>query len=249
MNDIIPDSPTKPYDMYEVIGGIIDNGEFLEVHADYAKNIIVGFARFNGQSVGIVANQPKYLAGVLDINASRKAARFVRFCDAFNIPIVTLVDVPGFLPGTGQEYGGVITHGAKLLYAYGEATVPKITVTLRKSYGGAHIVMSCKQLRGDINYAWPSAEIAVMGADGAVEVLYSKDIAAETVPEKKAVVIEEKKLEYNNLFANPYEAARYGYIDDVIEPRNTRFRIIRALQNTVTKKLQNPPKKHDNLPL
>ncbi len=249
LNEIIPDSPTKPYDMYEVIGAIIDKGEFLEVHADYAKNIIVGFARFNGQSVGIVANQPKYLAGVLDINASRKAARFVRFCDAFNIPIVSLVDVPGFLPGTGQEYGGVITHGAKLLYAYGEATVPKITVTLRKSYGGAHIVMSCKQLRGDINYAWPSAEIAVMGADGAVEVLYSKEIAAETDPEKKAAVVEEKKQEYNKLFANPYEAARYGYIDDVIEPRNTRFRIIRALQNTATKKLQNPPKKHDNLPL
>ncbi len=181
LNDIIPDSPNKPYDMYEVIGAIIDNGEFLEVHADYAKNIIVGFARFNGISVGIVANQPKYLAGVLDINASRKAARFVRFCDAFNIPLVTLVDVPGFLPGTGQEYGGVITHGAKLLYAYGEATVPKVTVTLRKSYGGAHIVMSCKQLRGDINYAWPTAEIAVMGADGAVEVLYSKEIAAEKI--------------------------------------------------------------------
>lgn len=249
LNEIIPDSPTKPYDMYEVIGAIIDKGEFLEVHADYAKNIIVGFARFNGQSVGIVANQPKYLAGVLDINASRKAARFVRFCDAFNIPIVSLVDVPGFLPGTGQEYGGVITHGAKLLYAYGEATVPKITVTLRKSYGGAHIVMSCKQLRGDINYAWPSAEIAVMGADGAVEVLYSKEIAAETDPEKKAAVVEEKKQEYNKMFANPYAAARYGYIDDVIEPRNTRFRIIRALQNTATKKLQNPPKKHDNLPL
>ena len=249
LNEIIPDSPTKPYDMYEVIGSIIDNGEFLEVHADYAKNIIVGFARFNGQSVGIVANQPKFLAGVLDINASRKAARFVRFCDAFNIPLVTLVDVPGFLPGTGQEYGGVITHGAKLLYAYGEATVPKITVTLRKSYGGAHIVMSCKQLRGDINYAWPSAEIAVMGADGAVEVLYNKEIAAETDTDKKAAVIEEKKREYNDLFANPYEAARYGYIDDVIEPRNTRFRIIRALQNTATKKLQNPPKKHDNLPL
>jgi acetyl-CoA carboxylase carboxyltransferase component len=249
LNEIIPDSPNKPYDMYEVIGAIIDKGEFLEVHADYAKNIIVGFARFNGQSVGIVANQPKYLAGVLDINASRKAARFVRFCDAFNIPIVSLVDVPGFLPGTGQEYGGVITHGAKLLYAYGEATVPKITVTLRKSYGGAHIVMSCKQLRGDINYAWPSAEIAVMGADGAVEVLYSKDIAKETDPQKQAAVFEEKKQEYNNLFANPYEAARYGYIDDVIEPRNTRFRIIRALQQTMTKKLQNPPKKHDNLPL
>lgn len=249
LNDIIPDSANKPYDMYEVIGAIVDNGEFLEVHADYAKNIIVGFARFNGQSVGIVANQPKFLAGVLDINASRKAARFVRFCDAFNISIVSLVDVPGFLPGTGQEYGGVITHGAKLLYAYGEATVPKVTVTLRKSYGGAHIVMSCKQLRGDINYAWPSAEIAVMGADGAVEVLYSKEIAAEKDPEKLAVILEEKKKEYNDLFTNPYEAARYGYIDDVIEPRNTRFRVIRALQQLQTKKLTNPPKKHDNLPL
>ena len=247
LNDIIPDSATRPYDMYEVIGAIIDSGEFLEVHADYAKNIIVGFARFNGQSVGIVANQPKYLAGVLDINASRKAARFVRFCDAFNIPIVSLVDVPGFLPGTGQEYGGVIVHGAKLLYAYGEATVPKITVTLRKSYGGAHIVMSCKQLRGDINYAWPSAEIAVMGADGAVEVLYSKEI--KEGGDKVEEIIAEKKDEYNKLFANPYNAARYGYIDDVIEPRNTRFRIIRALQQLQTKKLQNPPKKHDNLPL
>lgn len=249
LNDIIPDSPNKPYDMYEVIGATVDNGEFLEVHADYAKNIIVGFARFNGVSVGVVANQPKFLAGVLDINASRKAARFVRFCDAFNIPLVTFVDVPGFLPGTGQEYGGVITHGAKLLYAYGEATVPKITVTLRKSYGGAHIVMSCKQLRGDINYAWPTAEIAVMGADGAVEVLYSKEIAAEKDPEKQRAVIEEKKKEYNDLFTNPYVAARYGYIDDVIEPRNTRFRIIRALQQLQTKKLENPAKKHDNLPL
>ncbi len=249
LNDIIPDSPNKPYDMYEVIGATVDNGEFLEVHADYAKNIIVGFARFNGVSVGVVANQPKFLAGVLDINASRKAARFVRFCDAFNIPLVTFVDVPGFLPGTGQEYGGVITHGAKLLYAYGEATVPKITVTLRKSYGGAHIVMSCKQLRGDINYAWPTAEIAVMGADGAVEVLYSKEIAAEKDPEKQRAVIEEKKKEYNHLFTNSYVAARYGYIDDVIEPRNTRFRIIRALQQLQTKKLENPAKKHDNLPL
>lgn len=249
LNDIIPDSPNKPYDMYEVIGATVDNGEFLEVHADYAKNIVVGFARFNGVSVGVVANQPKFLAGVLDINASRKAARFVRFCDAFNIPLVTFVDVPGFLPGTGQEYGGVITHGAKLLYAYGEATVPKITVTLRKSYGGAHIVMSCKQLRGDINYAWPTAEIAVMGADGAVEVLYNKEIAAEKDPEKQRAVIEEKKKEYNDLFTNPYVAARYGYIDDVIEPRNTRFRIIRALQQLQTKKLENPAKKHDNLPL
>jgi len=249
LNEIVPDSPNKPYDMYEVIGAIIDSGEFLEVHADYAKNIIVGFARFNGQSVGIVANQPKFLAGVLDINASRKAARFVRFCDAFNIPVVTLVDVPGFLPGTAQEYGAVILNGAKLLYAYGEATVPKITITLRKSYGGAHIVMSCKQLRGDINYAWPTAEIAVMGADGAVEVLYGKEIAAQDTPEKKAEVMQTKKDEYTNLFANPYNAARYGYIDDIIEPRNTRFRIIRALQQLQTKKLQNPAKKHDNMPL
>ena len=249
LNVIVPDSPNRPYDMYEVIGGIIDNGEFLEVHANYAKNIIVGFARFNGQSVGMVANQPKYLAGVLDINASRKAARFVRFCDAFNIPIVTLVDVPGFLPGTAQEYGGVILNGAKLLYAYGEATVPKITITLRKSYGGAHIVMSCKQLRGDINYAWPSAEIAVMGADGAIEVLYNKEIAAQETPELKAEVMQAKKDEYTDLFANPYNAARYGYIDDVIEPRNTRFRVIRALQQLQTKKLVNPAKKHDNMPL
>ena len=249
LNEIIPDSPNKPYDMYEVIGSVVDMGEFLEVHADYSKNIIVGFARFNGISVGVVANQPKFLAGVLDINASRKAARFVRFCDAFNIPLVTLVDVPGFLPGTGQEYGGVITHGAKLLYAYGEATVPKITVTLRKSYGGAHIVMSCKQLRGDINYAWPSAEIAVMGAEGAVEVLYSKEIASEKDADKRATVVEDKKKEYNDLFTNPYAAASYGYIDDVIEPRNTRFRIIRALQQLQTKKLNNPAKKHDNLPL
>lgn len=249
LNEIIPDNPNKPYDMYEVIGATVDNGEFLEVHSAYAKNIIIGFARFNGQSVGIVANQPKYLAGVLDINASRKAARFVRFCDAFNIPLVTLVDVPGFLPGTGQEYGGVIVHGAKLLYAYGEATVPKVTVTLRKSYGGSHIVMSCKQLRGDINYAWPTAEIAVMGADGAAEVLYAKEIKAETDPEKQAEVAAAKKDEYNKLFSNPYNAARYGYIDDVIEPRNTRFRVIRALEQQRTKRQVNPAKKHDNLPL
>jgi acetyl-CoA carboxylase carboxyltransferase component len=249
LNEIIPDNASKPYDMYEVIGAIVDNGEFLEVHADFAKNIIVGFARFNGMSVGVVANQPKYLAGVLDINASRKAARFVRFCDAFNIPIVTLVDVPGFLPGTSQEYGGVITHGAKLLYAYGEATVPKVTVTLRKSYGGAHIVMSCKQLRGDINYAWPSAEIAVMGADGAIEVLFTKEIKDVTDPQKQAEFVDAKKKEYNDLFCNPYEAGRYGFIDDVIEPRNTRFRVIRALQQLRSKRLENPAKKHDNLPL
>ena len=246
LNEIIPDSPNKPYDMYEVIGAIIDNGEFLEVQKDYAKNIIIGFARMNGQSVGVVANQPKYLAGVLDSNASRKGARFVRFCDAFNIPLVTLVDVPGFLPGTGQEYNGVILHGAKLLYAYGEATVPKVTVTLRKSYGGSHIVMSCKQLRGDMNYAWPTAEIAVMGGAGAVEVLYAKEAKEQENP---AQFLADKEAEYTKLFANPYNAAKYGYIDDVIEPRNTRFRVIRALQQLQTKKLTNPAKKHGNIPL
>ena len=250
LNEIIPDSPNKPYDMYEVIRAIVDNGDFLEVHESFAKNVITCFARFNGQSVGIIANQPKYMAGVLDINASRKAARFVRFCDAFNIPLVTLVDVPGFLPGTGQEYGGVITHGAKLLFAYCEATVPKVTVTLRKSYGGAYIVMSSKHIRGDINYAWPSAEIAVMGASGAVEVLYGKELKElADKPEEKAAFIAEKEKEYNDKFSNPYNAARYGYIDDVIEPRNTRFRIIRALQSLATKRLQNPAKKHSNIPL
>lgn len=246
LNEIVPDSPNKPYDMYEVIGAIIDNGEFLEVQKDFARNIIIGFARFDGQPVGVVANQPKYLAGVLDSNASRKAARFVRFCDAFNIPLVTLVDVPGFLPGTGQEYNGVILHGAKLLYAYGEATVPKITVTLRKSYGGSHIVMSCKQLRGDMNYAWPTAEIAVMGGAGAVEVLYAKAARNEENP---AEFLAEKEAEYTKLFANPYNAAKYGYIDDVIEPRNTRFRVIRALKQLQTKRLVNPAKKHGNIPL
>ena len=246
LNEIVPESPNRPYDMYQVIGAIVDNGEFLEIQRDYAKNIIVGFARFNGRSVGIVANQPKFLAGVLDCNASRKAARFVRFCDAFNIPIVSLVDVPGFLPGTGQEYNAVILHGAKLLYAYGEATVPKVTVTLRKSYGGSHIVMSCKQLRGDMNYAWPSAEIAVMGGAGAVEVLYAKEAKASDDPKK---VLAEREKEYNDLFCNPYNAAKYGYIDDVIEPRNTRFRIIRALQQLATKRVTNPAKKHGNIPL
>ena len=246
LNEIIPDSAKRSYDMYEVIGSIVDNGEFLEVQKDYAKNIIVGFARMNGQSVGIVANQPKVLAGVLDSNASRKGARFVRFCDAFNIPLVTLVDVPGFLPGTGQEYNGVILHGAKLLYAYGEATVPKVTVTLRKSYGGSHIVMSCKQLRGDMNYAWPTAEIAVMGGAGAVEVLYAREAKEQADP---AAFLAEKEAEYTKLFANPYNAAKYGYIDDVIEPRNTRFRVIRALQQLQTKKLTNPAKKHGNIPL
>ena len=246
LNEIIPDDPNQAYDMYKVIHAITDHGDFFEVQPKFAKNIITGFARFNGQSVGIVANQPSAYAGVLDVNASRKGARFVRFCDAFNIPLVTLVDVPGFLPGTGQEYNGVILHGAKLLYAYGEATVPKVTVTLRKSYGGSHIVMSCKQLRGDMNYAWPTAEIAVMGGAGAVEVLYAKEAKASDDPK---AVLAEKEKEYNDLFCNPYNAARYGYIDDVIEPRNTRFRVIRALQQLATKKVTNPAKKHGNIPL
>lgn len=249
LNSIIPDNPNKPYDVKDVIHAIVDNGEFLEIQAAYAPNIVIGFARFDGISVGIVANQPKYLAGVLDINASRKAARFVRFCDAFNIPILTLEDVPGFLPGTAQEYGGIILHGAKLLYAYGEATVPKITVILRKAYGGAYCVMSSKHLRGDMNYAWPTAEIAVMGAKGAIEVLMSKEIQALESDEKRAEFINEKETDYRDKFANPYVAAKYGYIDDIIEPRNTRFRVIRALQSLANKRLDNPAKKHDNLPL
>jgi methylmalonyl-CoA decarboxylase subunit alpha len=249
LNYFIPPDPNKPYDVKDVIYAIVDDNEFLEVHRHYAKNIVIGFSRFNGMPVGIVANQPNYLAGVLDIDASRKAARFVRFCDAFNIPIVTLVDVPGFLPGTQQEYGGIILHGAKLMFAYGEATVPKVTITLRKSYGGAHDVMSSKQLRGDINYAWPSAEIAVMGPKGAIEVLSSRELADIEGDEEKKHFIAKKELEYKEKFANPYEAAKYGYIDDVIEPRNTRFRIIRALQALATKKDINAPRKHSNLPL
>jgi acetyl-CoA carboxylase carboxyltransferase component len=252
LNDIIPDNPNTPYDMHQVISGIVDNGEFFEVQPNFARNIIVGFARFNGESVGIVANQPNQLAGVLDCNASRKGARFVRFCDAFNIPIVTLVDVPGFLPGTGQEYNAVILNGAKLLYAFGECTVPKVTVTLRKSYGGSHIVMSCKQLRGDMNYAWPTAEIAVMGASSAASVLYAKEAKAlmdEGKVEEANAFIAEKEKEYTDLFANPYNAAKYGYIDDVIEPRNTRFRIIRALAQLRNKQLTLPKKKHGNIPL
>lgn len=249
LNAIIPDNPNKPYNVKDVITAIVDEGEFLEVHQLFAQNLVVGFAHLNGMSVGIVANQPNYGAGVLDINASRKGARFVRFCDAFNIPIVTLVDVPGFLPGTGQEYGGIIIHGAKFLFAYGEATVPKVTITLRKSYGGAQDVMSCKQLRGDINYAWPSAQIAVMGASGATAILYGSDLKNITDENEKAKFIAEKEQEYNDKFANPYNAAKYGYIDDVIEPRNTRFRVIRALQALATKKDSNPMKKHDNIPL
>ena len=249
LNEIVPNNPNKPYDMKEIIGGIVDNGTFLEVHASYARNIIVGFARFNGVSTGIIANQPNYIAGVLDCDASRKAARFVRFCDAFNIPILTLVDVPGFLPGSSQEYAGIITHGAKLMFAYGEATVPKVTVTIRKSYGGAHDVMSCKQLRGDFNYAWPTAEIAVMGASGAIEVLEGRKIKDIEDKDERAKFIAEKENEYKQKFANPYQAASYGYIDDVIEPRNTRFRVIRAFQALQTKRVVNPLKKHSNIPL
>ncbi|MCE4566469.1 acyl-CoA carboxylase subunit beta [Maribellus sp. CM-23] len=249
LNQIIPENPNHPYDVKDIIHILVDYSEFLEIHRNYAKNIVVGFAKFDGQPVGIVANQPNYLAGVLDINASIKAARFVRFCDSFNIPIITLVDVPGFLPGSKQEYGGIITHGAKLMFAYGEATVPKITITLRKSYGGAHDVMSSKQLRGDLNYAWPTAEIAVMGAAGAVEVLHGRKLRDIEDPAERAKFIADHEEEYNEKFANPYQAASFGYIDDVIEPRNTRFRIIRGLQSLATKKLVNPPKKHSNIPL
>jgi len=249
LNEIIPANTNHAYDVKDVIYTIVDNDDFLEFHRHYAKNIVVGFAKFNGRPVGIVANQPNYLAGVLDINASKKAARFVRMCDAYNVPIVTLVDVPGFLPGSSQEYGGIISEGAKLLFAYGEATVPKVTITLRKSYGGAHDVMSSKQLRGDINYAWPSAEIAVMGPKGAIEILYGKELRNIKDKEEQKKFIAEKETEYTKNFANPYQAAKYGYIDDVIEPRNTRFRIIRALQTLATKKDTNPPKKHSNIPL
>ncbi len=249
LNTLIPEQTNKPYDVKDVIYAVVDNHEFLEIQRHYAPNIVTGFARFNGMPVGIVANQPNYLAGVLDINSSRKAARFVRFCDAFNIPIVTFVDVPGFLPGTAQEYGGIIIHGAKLLFAYGEATVPKVTIILRKAYGGAYDVMSSKHLRGDINYAWPGAEIAVMGPKGAIEVLHQKELQLITDPEERIKFIKDREEDYRKKFATPYVAAKYGYIDDVIEPRNTRFRVIRALQSLSTKKDTNPPKKHSNLPL
>lgn len=249
LNEVVPADPNKPYNMKDIIYTIVDNGDFMEVQKDYAKNIICGFARFNGRSTGIIANQPNWLAGVLDCDASRKAARFVRFCDAFNIQILTLVDVPGFLCGTGQEYAGIIDHGAKLMFAYGEATVPKVTITIRKSYGGSHIVMSCKQLRGDMCYAWPNAEIAVMGASGAVGVLEAKHLKAIEDPAEKAKYIAEKEAEYTEKFASPYQAANRGYIDDVIEPRNTRIRIIRAFEKLQTKRLTNPLKKHSNIPL
>lgn len=249
LNEIIPDDPNQPYDVKDIIHIIADNSEFLEIQRHWAKNIVIGFAKFGGMPCGIVANQPNFLAGVLDINSARKAGRFVRFCDAFNVPILTLVDVPGFLPGSFQEYGGIITHGAKLLFAYGEATVPKITITLRKSYGGAHDVMGSKQLRADINYAWPGAEIAVMGAHGAIEVLESKALSELKDPEERAAFFNAKEEEYREKFANPFKAASFGYIDDIIEPRNTRPRIIRALRALASKKDVLPPKKHANIPL
>ena len=242
LDTVVPDSASQPYDMREVIGKIVDEGDLFEIAADFAANVITGFARMEGRTVGVVANQPMVLAGVLDIASSRKAARFVRFCDAFSIPILTFVDVPGFLPGTGQEHGAVIKHGAKLLYAYGEATVPKITVITRKAYGGAYDVMASKHLRGDVNYAWPTAEIAVMGAKGAVEILYR----AEAGDREK---IARRTADYEERFANPFVAAEKGFIDDVIQPRATRTRLCRALAMLATKDLENPWKKHDNLPL
>ena len=242
----MPDSPNKPYDMHEVIGRVIDDRGFYEVQADYAQNIICGFAHLGGTSVGIVANQPAVLAGVLDISASIKAARFIRFCDAFNLPLVTFEDVPGFLPGTGQEHGGIIKHGAKLLYAYCEATVPKLTVITRKAYGGAYDVMSSKHIRGDYNIAWPTAEIAVMGPKGAVEILFRKDINESPDP---AAATDVRVTEYTAKFANPYVAASRGYVDDIIDPRDTRPRLIDALETLRTKRDRNPPKKHGNIPL
>jgi propionyl-CoA carboxylase beta chain len=244
--ELIPDSANKPYDMHEVIRRVVDDGGFLEVHRGYADNILVGFARMGGTPVGIVANQPAVLAGVLDISGSLKAARFIRFCDCFNLPVLTFVDVPGFLPGVAQEHGGIIKHGAKLLYAYCEATVPKLTVITRKAYGGAYDVMSSKHVRGDVNLAWPSAEIAVMGPKGAVEILFKEEIARAKDP---AAATDRLIGEYTEKFAHPYAAAARGYIDDVIDPRDTRPRLIEALRTLRGKRDRNPPKKHGNIPL
>ncbi len=246
LDEIIPDNPNKPYDMKDVIQLLVDDGEFMEVHEHYAENIIVGFARMGGMSIGIIANQPAVLAGVLDINSSVKAARFVRFCDAFGIPLLVLEDVPGFLPGTDQEWNGIIRHGAKLLFAFSEATVPKVTVITRKAYGGAYDVMNSKHIRGDFNYAWPSAEIAVMGPKGAVEIIFKKEISKAKDPEKE---VEKKLAEYRDKFANPYITAERGFIDDVIAPRNTRLKLINAFNLLRTKVDTNPKKKHGNIPL
>jgi propionyl-CoA carboxylase beta chain len=246
LQTLIPSEPTKPYDMKQLIRAVVDEGRWLEVHEHFAPNLVVGFARFAGRSVGVVANQPAHLAGCLDIDASVKGARFVRFCDAFNIPLVTFEDVPGFLPGTGQEYGGIIRHGAKLLYAFAEATVPKITVITRKAYGGAYCVMASKHIRSDVNYAWPSAEIAVMGPEGAVNVLFRRELAAAGDPE---ALRREKVAEFREKFANPHVAASKGFVDEVIEPRTTRRKIVAALTMTRGKRDRNPAKKHGNIPL
>jgi propionyl-CoA carboxylase beta chain len=246
LQSVVPDQPNKPYDIKDIVRPVLDDRYFFEVQAEYAPNIVIGFGRLNGRPVGVVANQPAHLAGCLDISASLKAARFVRFCDCFNIPLVTFEDVPGFLPGTAQEFGGIIKHGAKLLYAYCEATVPKLTVITRKAYGGAYCVMSSKHIRGDFNFAYPTAEIAVMGPDGAVNILYRREMDAAAEP---AAVKDEKVREYRDKFANPYAAAERGYVDEVIEPRDTRRRLIQALEIVHTKRDHNPPRKHGNLPL
>jgi propionyl-CoA carboxylase beta chain len=246
LDNVVPRSPHQPYDMHEVIHAVVDNGVFLEVHRDYARNLLVGFARLAGRAVGVVANQPAHLAGVLDIDSSIKGARFVRFCDAFNIPLVTFEDVPGFLPGTRQEYGGIIKHGAKLLFAFAEATVPKVTVITRKAYGGAYCVMSSKHIRTDVNFAWPTAEIAVMGPEGAVNILYKRELDAAQDP---AAVRAAKVAEFREKFANPYVAASVGFVDEVIRPRATRAKVIAALASLENKRDTNPPKKHGNIPL
>src|SRR5216117_579732 len=246
LNSMVPDESNVPYDIKDIIHSVVDENYFFEVQEHYAKNIVIGFARMDGLPVGVVANQPAYLAGCLDIDASIKGARFVRFCDAFNIPLVTFEDVPGFLPGTVQEYGGIIRHGAKLLFAFAEATVPKVTVITRKAYGGAYCVMSSKHIRTDFNYAWPTAELAVMGPEGAVNILYKRELDAAADP---AAVRAEKVREFREKFANPYIAAGRGFLDEVIRPRQTRAKLIAALRNLENKRDRNPPKKHGNIPL
>jgi propionyl-CoA carboxylase beta chain len=246
LSNIVPENANKPYDMHEVIKGIVDEDSFFEIHEHYADNILVGFSRIGGKSVGIVANQPMSLAGVLDVDASKKAARFVRFCDAFNIPLLVLVDVPGFLPGTDQEWNGIILHGAKLLYAFSEATVPRITVITRKAYGGAYDVMNSKHIGADFNYAWPTAEIAVMGAKGASEIIFRKEIASAQDPQAKLL---EKEAEYAEKFANPFSAAQRGFIDEVIQPENTRRKLIRSFAMLENKQVLRPNRKHGNIPL
>ncbi|TCK64776.1 propionyl-CoA carboxylase beta chain [Winogradskyella wandonensis] len=246
LSDIVPENPNKPYDMHQVIEGIIDEDSFYEIHKDHAENIIVGFARLGGKSIGIVANQPMFLAGVLDVNSSKKAARFVRFCDAFNIPLLVLEDVPGFLPGTDQEWNGIIVHGAKLLYAFSEATVPRVTVITRKAYGGAYDVMNSKHIGADMNFAWPNAEIAVMGAKGAAEIIFKREISASDNPEEKW---KEKEAEYAELFANPYSAAERGFVDEVILPKHTRRKLIKAFSMLENKEVNRPNRKHGNIPL